>query len=275
MYTLSNGNAISVAFFDFDDTLAIHNNWGDMEKNDRVTFYQKALENPDEFYETVMPCIVNTHLVKFIHNLKVSGVKLYCLSGMYCSLNAAAKLAFIRKHYSDDFELLTSSSQDAKQIVLDALSPDPSQVLLVDDYMPNLEKASAFGYNCYTPTLEVFMFNEQKTNFFTGADVVGSDYVSARDLTVGCLYFSGQSPWRSTYCYMGRDEDKNFVWLYIGNEKEFKASPEKYVNDPFYRCIEQTKSNKKVRLLTKQWSENLGDFRVNWSEDTLRRLYHI
>lgn len=47
MYTLSNGNAISVAFFDFDDTLAIHNNWGDMEKNDRVTFYQKALENPD------------------------------------------------------------------------------------------------------------------------------------------------------------------------------------------------------------------------------------
>lgn len=107
----------------------------------------------------------------------------------------------------------------------------------------------------------------------TSKITTGSDYVSAKALVIGALYFSGKTPHRATYCYMGRDDDKNFVWLYIGNENEFKANPEKYINTPFYCHIERTKSNKQVRLLTQKWSKDLGDFRVNWSEDTLKQLY--
>ena len=103
----------------------------------------------------------------------------------------------------------------------------------------------------------------------TSKIATGSEYVSAKDLEVGALYFSGQSPWRSTYCYMGRNSRKEFVWLFIGNDEVFKKDPIKYINTPASCDLERTKSNKKVRRLTKEWHSLLGDFKVNWSPEVL------
>lgn len=157
MYTLSNGNKISVAFFDFDDTLAIHNNWDNMEKENRERFYRLALNHPDTFYEVYEPCIAPKETVDFVTKLANNDVKLYCLSGMRCCLNAEAKKAFLLKHYGPVFEFLSSSSQEAKQLVLNVLCPVPSEALLVDDYIDNLKRAKAKGFNCFAPDLKEYI----------------------------------------------------------------------------------------------------------------------
>lgn len=71
-------------------------------------------------------------------------------------------------------------------------------------------------------------------------DKMPSVYVSAKDLKPGHIYYTG-SAWRSTYCYLGRDNDNNFCWAFIGNTQRFIREPVNYWD------IDRTKSNKKVK----------------------------
>lgn len=85
-------------------------------------------------------------------------------------------------------------------------------------------------------------------------------FIATRELKVGCLYYSGKTPWRSIYCYLGRTVNNGFLWLFIGNEKRFVANPCSYITDRFYGAsdsIHETKTNKRVRVLTAKSVEHM------------------
>lgn len=84
-----------------------------------------------------------------------------------------------------------------------------------------------------------------------------TDYVPVKD---GCIYYSGDSPWRNTYYYLGRTLDKGFLWLYIGNPKMFVQDTSEYICNRFYGSVKnifKTKNNKKVHLLASEESSRL------------------
>lgn len=99
-----------------------------------------------------------------------------------------------------------------------------------------------------------------------------SVWVSSKDLIVGAFYFGGQSPWRSTFCYLGRTGDNGYIWYFIGNEKVFLSNPDKCIVENTFNDISITRSNKKVRLLTSEYNNIIGGHVINISPHTERWL---
>lgn len=67
-------------------------------------------------------------------------------------------------------------------------------------------------------------------------------FVKTKDLIVGHAYYSGDS-WRSTYIYLGRTSNNDFVWYFVGNADYLYAKDLTY----FLKNSDTTKSNKKVK----------------------------
>lgn len=159
------GKNITMAVFDFDDTLAMHQGSRDIEKNHLQLFYDAAQHSPETFYERVVPCKAPKATVDFVKKLAFDGVRLVCLSGMRCSLNLAAKQAFIEKHYDGNFEFIIVCSQEFKADILQFICEHPDQTLYVDDVEDNLNRAARYGFVCYTPNLE--LYNKPSTMSYT------------------------------------------------------------------------------------------------------------
>ena len=85
---------------------------------------------------------------------------------------------------------------------------------------------------------------------FSGApsEKIKSEWVSAKELVPGEVYFSGQSPWRATYVYIGRLENKSFVWCFVGNSTAWDKNPCEYLGWS-HDSLTVTTANKKVRRL--------------------------
>ncbi len=94
------------------------------------------------------------------------------------------------------------------------------------------------------------------------------EYVKAKDLEVGRLYYTSSDPWRSTYCFLGRVNGK-YMWCFIGNDDLFKSDPDEYITSSVVDNVEITKSNKKVRLLTKG---KLAGFKADFDPKCLNYL---
>lgn len=110
---------IKIVIFDFDDTLAIHKDkefikHRNESEEKRLGYYLNAYENPETFYESIESCERSEILYKFIEKLRNKNIKMYCLSGMKFSFHFKAKQNFIKKHYGDDIELISASSQQLK-----------------------------------------------------------------------------------------------------------------------------------------------------------------
>lgn len=69
-----------------------------------------------------------------------------------------------------------------------------------------------------------------------------SNFVKSKDLVVGHIYYSGSS-WRSTYIYMGRSSEGEYVWHFIGNADYIYSEGMNYI----LKNLETTKSNKKIK----------------------------
>ena len=151
-----NGRNITTAVFDFDGTLAMHLDKGDIEKKHLRLFYDAAQHSPDTFYDRVIPCEAPKETIDFVKKLASDGVRLVCLSGMRCSLNLAAKQAFLKKHYDGNFEFISVCSQEFKVDVLQFICEHPDQTLYVDDVEDNLSRAARYGFVCYTPDLKEY-----------------------------------------------------------------------------------------------------------------------
>lgn len=92
---------------------------------------------------------------------------------------------------------------------------------------------------------------------------IDDGYVRVKDLVPGNLYYTGQC-WRSTYVYLGRDKDKNFLWYFVGNEEILlRSTPEQLKWE-----AQRTKSNKKVKNL----AYALQDKNAYVSEETKRLI---
>ena len=133
---------IKVVIFDFDDTLAIHKDKDYLrhrrENEDKyLSYYLNAYKNPKAFYEDIEPCLKSETLYKFINNLRNMSIKMYCLSGMKFSFHLKAKQNFINKHYGNDIEVISASTQELKldgvKIIQRLNSCDLEEILFIDD----------------------------------------------------------------------------------------------------------------------------------------------
>lgn len=87
---------------------------------------------------------------------------------------------------------------------------------------------------------------------FAGApsEKIKSEWVSSKELVPGDVYFSGHSPWRATYVYIGRLANKSYVWCFIGNSSAWDTNPCQYLTNWGSDALTVTTKNKAVRQLT-------------------------
>lgn len=133
---------IKAAIFDFDDTIAMHQN-KDYRKDknassiDKENYYMDAYLYPNLFYEEMDICHSNDKVKKLLEVLREKDIKLYCVSGMSNSLNYKAKESFINTHYGNDIELIFTKSQESKLNMANIISRindcKINEVLFVDD----------------------------------------------------------------------------------------------------------------------------------------------
>ena len=151
-----NLNNIKVVVFDFDDTLAIHKD-KDYSKHrreseeKRLGYYLNAYQNPDIFYEDIEPCIKSKVLYDFINNLRNKNIKMYCLSGMKFSFHLKAKQNFINKHYGNDIEVISASTQELKldgvKIIQKLNNCNFKEILFIDDRNDVIDLLNSNGIN--------------------------------------------------------------------------------------------------------------------------------
>lgn len=147
---------IKVAIFDFDDTLAIHKDKDFLihrkeSEEKRLDYYLNAYKNPDTFYEYIEPCIKSEVLYNFISNLRNKNIKIYCLSGMKFSFHLKAKQNFINKHYGNDIEVISASTQELKldsvKIIQRLNNCNLKEILFVDDRKDVINLLNSNGIN--------------------------------------------------------------------------------------------------------------------------------
>ena len=91
-------------------------------------------------------------------------------------------------------------------------------------------------------------------------------YVLSKDLRPGSLYYSGTAPYRNTYMYIGRTISGEYLWFYIGSDELFKESPCRWMRSSAnYSDFVTTKTNKKVRPLTKYQNKLIGGMHIDLS----------
>jgi len=106
----------------------------------------------------------------------------------------------------------------------------------------------------------------------------GFSFVKAKDLIAGAVYFSGSSPWRSTYIYLGRDKTKRYVYVFVGTPKRLIECPEKYLSNGV--AVEHLKACKKVHEYKfanpseTGYYEQLCNLRIEITEE-IRRRYDL
>ena len=133
---------IKVVIFDFDDTLAIHRDKDFVKhrnesEDKRLNYYSNAYQNQKHFFEEIEPCDRSEVLYNLIEELRNRNIKMYCLSGMKFSFHLKAKQNFINKHYGNDIEVISASSQELKldgvKIIQRFNSCNLEEILFIDD----------------------------------------------------------------------------------------------------------------------------------------------
>lgn len=146
-------NDIKLAIFDFDDTLAIHNDKKYREHREKLgknNYYKNAFEHPDIFYDKIEPCEISENIRNLICYLGLHNVKMFCLSGMHMSLHYDAKQTFINKNYGKDIKLLSACTQERKidvvKILQESFHCKPHEILFIDDVQMVVDLMKQQGY---------------------------------------------------------------------------------------------------------------------------------
>ena len=154
-------NKIKVAIFDFDDTLAIHQDkeffkHRNESESNFLNYFINAYTKPNSFYDTIEPCSVLEPLYKLVMFFKKSGVKMYCVTGMQFSFNIKAKEAFVHNHYSDKIEVISTNSQKSKVEAIKIISKlndcKLNEILFVDDLEENIARFKNIGIKALLPS---------------------------------------------------------------------------------------------------------------------------
>ena len=130
--------------------------------------------------------------------------------------------------------------------------------------------------------IEDWLVNHELLDFASDAERKHiSVYTNAKDLVPGMAYHTGQSAHRSSYIYLGRvahpaAHEGWFCWFFVGASKDFVTDPVKCML--FWRNdLECTKTNKRVRPVTKREDSYLGDYcaDINKLKDVLLKNFNI
>ena len=147
---------IKVVIFDFDGTLAIHEDKNFVKhrnesEDKRLSYYSNAYQNPDNFYEEIEPCDKSEILYNFIGKLRNKNIKMYCLSGMKFSFHFRAKHDFINKKYGNDIELISVGTQQLKldgiKIISRVNNCNLDDILFIDDLEDTVSYLKSNGVN--------------------------------------------------------------------------------------------------------------------------------
>ena len=147
---------IKVVIFDFDGTLAIHEDKNFVKhrnesEDKRLSYYSNAYQNPDNFYEEIEPCDKSKILYNLIKKLRNQKIKMYCLSGMKFSFHFRAKQDFINKKYGNDIELISVGTQQLKldgiKIISKVNNCNLNEILFIDDLEDTVSYLKSNGIN--------------------------------------------------------------------------------------------------------------------------------
>ena len=150
---------IKVAIFDFDETLAIHEDKDYLKHRNEteenlINYYLNAYLNPEIFYETIEPCLISKKIQELIKKLE-KRCKIYCVSGMKFSFHLKAKEHFVHKYYSNDIEVISTRTQELKceavKILKRINNCKLNEILFVDDIEENIVRFHNIGIYAFTP----------------------------------------------------------------------------------------------------------------------------
>lgn len=148
---------IKVAIFDFDDTLAVHQDkdYRIHRKENGNKYFIDAYKNPKDFYEKIELCIAPESMKTLVKNCRANNIPIYCVSGMRFSLHLDAKKEFVHNHYGNDIKVIMASSQERKIEVTSVLSDihkcSNKDILFVDDLEENILRMKKLGICALTP----------------------------------------------------------------------------------------------------------------------------
>lgn len=147
---------IKVVIFDFDGTLAIHEDKDFVKhrnesEDKRLTYYLNAYQNSNNFYEEIEPCHKSEIIYNLIEKLRNKNIKMYCLSGMKFSFHFKAKQDFINKQYGNDIELISVGTQQLKldgiKIISKANNCNLDEILFIEDIEDTINYLKSNGVN--------------------------------------------------------------------------------------------------------------------------------
>ena len=153
-------NKIKIAIFDFDDTLAIHQDkeffkHRNESESNFLSYFKNAYTKSNSFYDTIEPCSVLEPLYKLVKFFEKSRVKMYCVTGMQFSFNIKAKEAFVHNNYSDKIEVISTNSQKSKveaiKIIRKLNACKLNEILFVDDLEENIARFKDMGVKALLP----------------------------------------------------------------------------------------------------------------------------
>lgn len=177
---------------------------------------------------------------------------------VYFGQTKTAKFVFYKVASIFGFTDKEHSVMIHKEIQIPLINTMIKQVLSKQIYEPKLYSVKNLTYvvdeyKDIEPFTKEFIKLYLQKNQLQGVDIlsnlaelnetdVKSLFVKASDLVPGHVYYSGDG-WRSMYVYLGRDNKKNFLWYFVGNEETMRKASYKEM----LSRADRTKTNKKVK----------------------------
>ena len=146
---------IKIVVFDFDNTLAIYDDYTFQYIMDNDKLYSILLNEGIGFWKNAK---VNRHFYKFVSKLKQMNKEMYLCSGIQLPIESNLKLDWVRKNYNVDMNnacIHISSYPDGKLSIIKSLCEyhkcKPEEVLFIDDCWEIIAKIVNFGCQAMMP----------------------------------------------------------------------------------------------------------------------------
>lgn len=149
---------VKVALWDFDDTLCIHYHHGS-SKEETHKYNLNVFKYGTKAWDGCKP---SKTMKGFIDVLKEKGIKQGLISATTSAKHMNSKVEWVLENYGIELENYCVSSFEEKLemmiTIADALSIKREEILIIDDYWENLERAANNGFQACSPMEIVLMF---------------------------------------------------------------------------------------------------------------------
>lgn len=149
-----------LVLFDFDDTLCIHKKHGNNSENEKK-YYREVLRFGAKAWSN---CDKSPHMQKFMNMCRKKHIPMGLISTTGSYKHAEAKHDWVFEQYGIDLDNYCVGTYEGKLTMTLAIAEvydiPKEQILIVDDFWENLERAANNGFNACTP-MEIVNFIEK------------------------------------------------------------------------------------------------------------------